>query len=93
MGSIPESGTSPRGGNGNPLQYSCLGNSMDRGTWRATVCGVTKKSDMTERLNTHTHREKKEITPKIQLKCRNGNNKNIRILNKKIKEKKRILKD
>ena len=40
-GSIPESGRSPGGGNGNPLQYSCLENSMDRGAWRATVLGVT----------------------------------------------------
>ena len=32
----------PGGGNGNPLQYSCLGNPMDRGAWWATVCGVTK---------------------------------------------------
>jgi len=36
-GSIPESGRSPGKGNGNPLQYSCLGNSMDRGGWGATV--------------------------------------------------------
>ena len=35
-GSIPVSGRSPGGENGNPLQYSCLGNSMDRGAWRAT---------------------------------------------------------
>ena len=42
MGLIPESGTSPGAGNGNPLQYSCLENSMDRGAWRATVHGVTK---------------------------------------------------
>ena len=35
-------------GNGNPLQYSCLENSMDRGVWQAAVHGVTKKSDMTE---------------------------------------------
>ena len=34
-------------GNGNPLQYSCLGNTMDRGNWWATVHGVTKKSDTT----------------------------------------------
>ena len=34
-------------GNGNPLQYSCLGNAMDRGAWRATVHGVRKQSDMT----------------------------------------------
>ena len=33
VGLIPESGRSPGGGNGNPLQYSCLGNDMDRGTW------------------------------------------------------------
>jgi len=37
MGSIPGSGRSPGKGNGNPLQYSCLENSMDRGAWRATV--------------------------------------------------------
>ena len=36
------SGRSPREGNGNPLQYSCLGNPMDRGAWRATVHGVAK---------------------------------------------------
>ena len=41
-GSIPGSGKSPGEGNGNPLQYSCLGNPMDRGTWWATVHGVTK---------------------------------------------------
>jgi len=41
-GSIPGSGRSPGGGNGNPLQYSCLENSMDRGAWQATVHGVTK---------------------------------------------------
>ena len=41
-GSIPESGRSPGEGNGNPLQYSCLGNLMDRGAWRATVHGVAK---------------------------------------------------
>ena len=42
-GSIPGSGGSPGGGHGNPLQYSCLGNPMDRGAWRATVHGVTKR--------------------------------------------------
>ena len=39
---IPGSGRSPGGGNGNPLQYSCLGNPMDRVTWQATVHGVAK---------------------------------------------------
>ena len=42
VGSIPGSGRSPRGGNDNPLQYSCLGNPMDRGAWWATVHGVAK---------------------------------------------------
>ena len=42
MGSIPGLGRSPEGENGNPLQYSCLENSMDRGVWQATVHGVTK---------------------------------------------------
>ena len=46
-GSIPESGRSPGKGNGNPLLYPCLGNSMDRGAWWAIVLGITKESDMT----------------------------------------------
>ena len=40
--SLPGGGRSPGGGHGNPLQYSCLENSMDRGAWRATVHGVPK---------------------------------------------------
>ena len=51
MGSIPGLGRSPGEGNGNPLQYSCLGNPMDRRAWRATVHGVTKGSGKTEGLN------------------------------------------
>ena len=43
-------GRSSGGGNGNPLQYPCLENPMDRGAWWATVHGVPKESDMTERL-------------------------------------------
>ena len=42
LGSIPGSGRSPGEGNGNPLQYSCLENPMDRGAWWATVHGVAK---------------------------------------------------
>ena len=41
-GSVPGLGRSPGEGNGNPLQYSCLEYSMDRGVWQATVPGVTK---------------------------------------------------
>ena len=42
LGLIPELGRSPGEGNGNPLQYPCLGNPMDRGAWEAIVHGVTK---------------------------------------------------
>ena len=41
-GMIPGSGRFPGGGNGKPLQYSCLENSMDRGAWRAAICGVAE---------------------------------------------------
>ena len=56
-GSIPGSGGSPGEENGNPFQYSCLENSMERGAWWAIVHGVTE-SDMTKQLNTHTHTHK-----------------------------------
>ena len=46
-GSIPGSGRSPGEGNGNLLQYFCLGNPMDRGDWWTIVQGVAKESDMT----------------------------------------------
>ena len=48
MGSIPGLGRSPGKGNDNPLQYSCLGNSMDRGDWQSIVHGVAKESDTTK---------------------------------------------
>ena len=50
MGLIPGLGRSPGGGNGNPLQYFCLENLMDRGAWRAIVQGVAKESETTEQL-------------------------------------------
>ena len=49
-GSIPGLGGSPGEGKGNPLQYSCLGNPMDREAWQATVHGVAKESDVAQRL-------------------------------------------
>ena len=56
VGSIPGSGRSPGEGNGNPLQYSCHENPMDRGAWWATVHGVAKSqtrlSDFTFKCNT-----------------------------------------
>ena len=50
MGSILGFGISPGGGSGNPLQYSCLENPVDRGVWRATVHGIAE-SDITEQLS------------------------------------------
>ena len=47
LGSIPGLGRSPEEGNGNPLQYSDLGNSMDRGAWWATVYMAAKELDTT----------------------------------------------
>ena len=51
MGSIPGSGRSPGGGHGNPLQYSCLENPMDRGAWQATVYGVTESWTQLKQLS------------------------------------------
>ena len=50
-GSIPGLGGFPGEGNGNPFQYSCLGNSMDKGAWQAVVHGITKELDMTKSLS------------------------------------------
>ena len=47
QGLIPRSGRSPGEGNGNPLQFSCLENSMDRETWRVTICGGHRELDTT----------------------------------------------
>ena len=54
-GSTPGSGRSPGGGNGNPLQYSCLENPMDRGAWRATVPRVTKSQRQLSNLNSNNN--------------------------------------
>ena len=54
-GLIPGSGRSLGEGNGNPLQYSCLGKPMDRGAWWATVHGVAKELDMTSQLNNNNN--------------------------------------
>ena len=57
LGLIPEWGRSFGEGNGNPLQYACLGNPMDRGTWRATVRVVAKELDTTQQLkNNYIHK-------------------------------------
>ena len=54
-GSIPGLGRSPEEGNGNPLQYSCLENPMDRGAWQDTVHGVAGLG-MTKTTHTHTQK-------------------------------------
>ena len=54
-GSIPGLGRSPGGRHGNPLQYSCLENPMDRDAWRATVHGVKKSWTRLKQLSVHTH--------------------------------------
>ena len=54
-GSIPGSGRSPGEGLGNPLQYSCPENPMDRGAWRAIVNGVAKSWTRLKRLSMHAH--------------------------------------
>ena len=67
--SIPGLGISPGRGNGNLLQYSCLGNPMDRETWCAPIHGAAKESDMTEpthshpptHTHTHTHTQHREL--------------------------------
>ena len=60
VGLIPGSGSSPGEGHGNPLQYSCLGNLMDRGAWRAIVHGVTEDLDITK--NSKKKKKKADIS-------------------------------
>ena len=59
---IPASGRSPREGNGNPLQYSCLENSMDRGAWRAAVHGVAKSRTRLNDKHTKSRQEHEWVT-------------------------------
>ena len=61
LGSIPGLGRSPGEGNGNPLQSSCLENPMDGGAWWATVHGVAKESDRTDRLHFHFLLGRKQV--------------------------------
>ena len=69
-GSIPGSGRSPREGHGNPLQYSCLENPMDRGAHWATVQSVTKSWTRQQRLSTHTLKVKTRMVVWVQNECK-----------------------
>ena len=60
VGLIPGLGRSPGEGNGNPLQYSCWGNLMDRGAWQAAVHGVTEELDTTQWLNNNNLEQQSE---------------------------------
>ena len=68
-GSVLGPGRSPRGGNGNPLQYSGLENPTDRGAWRATVHRVAESdlTEATEHARTHVHRVGDAIQPSHRL--------------------------
>ena len=68
VGLIPGSGRSPGGGHGNPLQYSCLENPMDRGAWRAAVHGIAKSQTRLKRLSTyeHTHNTGQELLNSVE---------------------------
>ena len=74
VGLIPGSGRSPRGGNGNPLQYSCLENSMDRGAWWAAVHRVAKSET---RRDTAT-KQQQQSQENLARKWRRGKGKEIR---------------
>ena len=80
MGSIPGSGRFPGIGNGNPLQYSCLGNSMDSGAWWATVHSIAKSQTRLKHLSTHEcrHSINKICIGSVCLKLQNADERNQR---------------
>ena len=87
MGSIPGSGRSPGGGHGNPLQYACLENPMDKEAWQVTVPRVTKSQTGLKQLSTHTHTHtyiynKKECpTDQLeQLSCERDTNESLTMI-------------
>ena len=69
-GSIPGLGRSPGGGDGNPLQHSCLENPMDRGAWRAIVHGVAKSWTGQKRFSTHAQGFRKADKLEMKVKWR-----------------------
>ena len=72
-GSIPGSGRSPGGGNGNPLQYSRLENPTDRGAWWASVHGVAKSRTQLKRLSMHACQKLKVLRKQTRLWVKSKN--------------------
>ena len=76
LGQIPGAERSPGGGHGNPLQYSCLENPMDRGGWQATVHRVTKCQTRLKRLSMHArtriYAQQWDCDQAISLECIQG---------------------
>ena len=73
QGLIPGSGRSPGGRHGNPLQYSCLENLMDRGAWWAIIHGVTKSQTRLKLLSMHSHAKWQEyFCDTLPFKCDNN---------------------
>ena len=78
LGSIPGSGRSPGEGNGNPFQYSCLGNFMDRGAWWAIVHGVTKsRTQLSDWKFIHSHFILSAYTPGFLTYCEQLKNRTL----------------
>ena len=66
LGLTAGSGRPPGEGNGNPLQYSCLENPMNRGAWLFIVCRVSEVSDTAEHLHTHAHARIHLVTSSLE---------------------------
>ena len=71
VGSVPGLGRSSGGGHSNPLQYSCLENPMDRGTWRATAHRVARSQTQLKQLSMHVPKERATLGSDWRL-CRRG---------------------
>ena len=76
-GSIPGLGRSPGGGQGNPLQYSSLENSMDREAWRATIHSVTNSQIQLKWLSTHVSIYAPSLSPPLEWKSPEGRDKDV----------------
>ena len=91
LGSIPESGKSPGEGHGNSFWYSCLENSMDRGSCQATSLWGHKESDTTEVLtHTHTHTHTQNWTTKEKNAFAEGKNDQKRLIVLQINSRKTL---